>query len=61
MDSVVTCPVCRHQHVEQIPEDNCMVFYKCSNCHAEMIPKEGHCCVLCSYGSVRCFAKQSSE
>ena len=51
---IITCPKCRHQATEQMPEDACRFFYNCKGCGERLRPLPGHCCVFCSYGSVRC-------
>ncbi len=52
--STITCPVCQHQKQEEMPADACQYFYQCENCHNIIRPKQGDCCVYCSYGSVKC-------
>ena len=52
--SVVTCPECSGQSTETMPTDSCLYFYECPHCHALLRPREGDCCVFCSYGSVQC-------
>jgi len=52
--SIITCPKCGHQATEQMPEDACRFFYNCKGCGEHLRPLPGHCCVFCSYGSVRC-------
>ena len=52
--SEITCPHCGHRKVEEMPTDACQVFHECEGCHALLRPKEGDCCVYCSYGSVLC-------
>jgi len=52
--SVITCPECGHQTIEQMPTDACQHFYVCKGCGEKLKPKPGDCCVFCSYGSVRC-------
>ncbi|HUX17809.1 MAG TPA: GDCCVxC domain-containing (seleno)protein [Acidithiobacillus sp.] len=37
-----------------MPTDICQFFYECNNCHALLKPKEGDCCVFCTYGTVPC-------
>ncbi len=54
LQSTITCPVCKHQSEELMPEDACVFFYECLNCNAILKPKEGDCCVFCSYGTVNC-------
>lgn len=53
-DSELTCPECDHQEVFKMPTDNCQWFHECSGCHVLLKPKQGDCCVFCSYGSVPC-------
>ncbi|MCK0160111.1 MULTISPECIES: GDCCVxC domain-containing (seleno)protein [Flavobacteriaceae] len=52
--STITCPKCGYQEEEEMPTDACQYFYECKNCHEVIRPKEGDCCVFCSYGSVAC-------
>ncbi|MDZ7904804.1 MAG: GDCCVxC domain-containing (seleno)protein [Cypionkella sp.] len=37
-----------------MPTDACQWFYQCGNCGAVLKPKQGDCCVYCSYGTVPC-------
>jgi hypothetical protein len=53
-ESVVTCPHCGHPSMETMPSDACQFFYECGQCKAMLRPKDGDCCVFCSYGSVKC-------
>jgi len=52
--SIITCPSCGHQAIEQMPMDACLFFYDCRGCGALLQPKPADCCVFCSYGSVPC-------
>jgi hypothetical protein len=54
LQSMLTCPHCGHQATETMPTDACIFFYDCTKCGALLRPKEGDCCVFCSYGSVAC-------
>ncbi|WP_077273035.1 GDCCVxC domain-containing (seleno)protein [Acidithiobacillus thiooxidans] len=54
LESVITCPKCGHQETETMPTDACQWFYDCKNCAAILSPKEGDCCVFCSFGTVPC-------
>lgn len=54
LQSVITCPQCGKTQQETMPTDSCQFFYECSACHAVLRPKQGHCCVFCSFGSVPC-------
>lgn len=53
-NSTITCPKCGFIKKEEMPTDACAFFYECTNCHTVIRPKEGDCCVFCSYGSVAC-------
>ena len=59
--SALICPECGFSKDELMPENACVHFYKCENCGALLKPKEGDCCVFCSYGSVKCPPKQRGE
>jgi hypothetical protein len=52
--SVLTCPVCGHVDLFDMPTDACQFFFECQECHTVLRPLEGHCCVFCSYGTVPC-------
>src|SRR5260370_24652026 len=52
--SVITCPHCGTAKSEAMPTDACQFFYECTGCGARLRPKQGDCCVFCSYGSVPC-------
>ena len=52
--STLTCPHCGHQATETMPADACQFFYDCKGCGVMLRPKEGDCCVFCTYGSVPC-------
>jgi hypothetical protein len=54
LDSTITCPECGFAKAELMPTEACQWFYVCTNCHAKLRPKDGGCCVFCSYGSVPC-------
>nr|WP_284310691.1 GDCCVxC domain-containing (seleno)protein [Labrys miyagiensis] len=54
LKSILTCPVCRHVAIETMPTDACQYFYECQACGLRLKPKQGDCCVFCSYGSVPC-------
>jgi MerC mercury resistance protein len=54
LNSTITCPNCGHTKAEIMPTDACMFFYECDNCKKRLKPKEGDCCVFCSYGTVKC-------
>ena len=54
LESTLTCPTCGYKERETMATDSCQYLYECSACHALHKPKQGDCCVFCSYGSVPC-------
>ncbi len=52
--STITCPACGHAETETMPTDACQWYYDCKGCGALLKPKQGDCCVYCSYGTVPC-------
>jgi len=52
--SDLTCPACGHVEREVMPTDSCWFFYRCKGCDVMLRPQAGHCCIFCSYGTVRC-------
>jgi len=61
LKSIITCPECNYQQEENIPIIYGKYIYKCKNCGKILLPKEGDCCVFCSYGSIPCAAKQKEK
>lgn len=61
LESEITCPECRHKQIETLATDACAFFYECSRCKAYLRPKQGDCCVFCSYGSAACPPVQSKR
>jgi hypothetical protein len=59
-ESIVTCPTCGHRQRETMPTDACLFFYDCKGCGMVLRPKQGDCCVFCSYGTVKCPPKQAA-
>ncbi len=59
LQSIITCPECGVQKMETMPIDACVHFYQCESCKSILRPKQGDCCVYCSYGTVRCPSMQS--
>ncbi|PLP99368.1 GDCCVxC domain-containing (seleno)protein [Cupriavidus pauculus] len=53
-ESILTCPHCGFARKEVMPTDACQYYYECGNCAAILQPKDGDCCVFCSYGTVKC-------
>ncbi|MES2874129.1 MAG: GDCCVxC domain-containing (seleno)protein [Bacteroidota bacterium] len=54
LQSTIQCPECGFQKEETMSTDACTYFYKCSNCETILRPKQGDCCVFCTYGTVKC-------
>src|SRR5712692_6708051 len=54
LESLITCPHCTTAKPETMPTDACRFFYECTGCGAVLRPKQGDCCVFCSYGSIPC-------
>ena len=54
LESIITCPSCGNKKKETMPTNACQYFYECTNCHEILKPKQGDCCVYCSYGTVAC-------
>ncbi|MHA1463095.1 MAG: GDCCVxC domain-containing (seleno)protein [Candidatus Heimdallarchaeota archaeon] len=59
--SIITCPNCGFKKEETMPLDSCQFFYECENCQTVLKPKQGDCCVYCSYGSAKCPSIQKNE
>lgn len=59
--STITCPNCGHKKDELMPTNACQYFYECENCKQVLKPKQGDCCVYCSYGAVKCPSKQAGN
>jgi hypothetical protein len=53
-ESTVTCPHCGARETVTMPGTSCQVRYECRVCGAILRPKQGDCCVFCSYGTVPC-------
>lgn len=56
--AILTCPKCEAKHEEEMPTDACQYFYKCSSCEEMLKPKEGDCCVFCSFADSKCPPEQ---
>ncbi|WP_083830800.1 GDCCVxC domain-containing (seleno)protein [Christiangramia forsetii] len=54
IESKITCPHCDQSKLEKMPTDACQFFYTCDNCNEILKPKQGDCCVFCSYGTAAC-------
>ena len=49
LQSTITCPKCNHQTTEQMPTNYCQYYWECPHCKKDLKPKQGDCCVYCSY------------
>ena len=58
-EAVLTCPQCGAGQKVKMPTDACQHFYKCMKCEEVLKPKEGDCCVFCSYADSKCPSKQA--
>jgi|JI10StandDraft_1071094.scaffolds.fasta_scaffold3510059_1 hypothetical protein len=56
--SEITCPKCGHRKIEKMPTDACVITYTCEKCKTDLHPKEGDCCVFCTYGTNKCPSKE---
>lgn len=56
--ATLTCPKCQAKQEVEMPTDACQHFYKCQSCGEMLKPKEGDCCVFCSYANTKCPPKQ---
>jgi len=60
LKSTITCPECGHHVTETMPEDACVYYWECPECQKLTKPKDGDCCVFCSYGNTPCPPVQKS-
>ena len=58
---VITCPDCGTRARAIMPEDACQHFYRCTGCGQVLSPRDGDCCVFCSYSEVVCPPRQTSK
>src|SRR5262249_60414294 len=61
LQSVIMCPNCHTSRAETMPSDACQFFYECTGCGVRLKPKQGDCCVFCSYGSLPCPPIQAEQ
>ncbi len=54
LKSEITCPECGHKSTEEMSTNSCQFFWECPSCKIILKPKEGDCCVFCSYGDYPC-------
>jgi len=61
LESTITCPTCGFSKIETMPTDACAFFNECDNCKIILKPKQGDCCVYCSYGTMVCPPMQNGN
>jgi len=59
--AALICPFCGHKAVETMPETYCQHFYDCKGCGTLLRPKQGDCCVYCSYADAKRPPRQIEE
>ncbi len=59
--AILTCPNCGYKKEIIMPTQACQYFYECGNCKTLLKPKQGECCVFCSYANVKCPPMQAKE
>jgi len=59
--ATITCPECASSFRETMPTNACQFFYTCPSCSARLSPKDGDCCVFCSYSNQVCPPKQTGQ
>jgi hypothetical protein len=58
MRSEITCPSCGFKKMEEMPTEVCLLKYTCQKCNTTLFPREGDCCVFCTYGTHKCPSMQ---
>ena len=61
LQSTITCLHCGFKKEETMPTDACTFFYTCTSCKTLLKPKQGDCCVFCSYGNMPCPPIQADD
>jgi hypothetical protein len=59
--AILTCPNCGYKKEMAMSALACEYFHECENCRALLRPKQGDCCVFCSYANVKCPSVQATE
>lgn len=59
--ATLACPKCSVEQEAKMPTNACQHFYKCTSCGEMLTPKEGDCCVFCSYADSKCPPTQEEE
>jgi hypothetical protein len=58
-EAKITCPECGFQKVEAMPTNACQHLYLCEGCETVLKPREGDCCVFCSFADQVCPPRQT--
>lgn len=59
LTGTITCPLCGATATESMPENACVHFYRCTSCGETLKPRQGDCCVFCSYSDTLCPPRQA--
>lgn len=59
--TTITCPKCGKSQKATMPTNACQHFFKCTHCGKMLTPKQGKCCVFCSYADSKCPPKQLED
>jgi Zn ribbon nucleic-acid-binding protein len=59
--ATLTCPHCEAAYELEMPTEYCQILLICPKCGEKITPKEGDCCVFCSYADKKCPPKQAEE
>ena len=57
-EATIRCPHCGAETQDIMPTDSCVWVWECPACRALVKPKQGDCCVFCSYGTIPCPPRQ---
>ncbi|MHA1304627.1 MAG: GDCCVxC domain-containing (seleno)protein [Candidatus Heimdallarchaeaceae archaeon] len=60
-ETKITCPFCSFSEVITMPDDRCITKFVCTKCGKQLTPKDGDCCVFCSYAEHPCPSIQRKE
>ena len=56
--ATITCPQCGAKQELEMPTNFCQIMYMYPKCKKTLTPKNGDCCVFCSYADKKCPPKQ---
>ncbi|WP_071594815.1 GDCCVxC domain-containing (seleno)protein [Balneola vulgaris] len=60
-ETIICCPKCSMDSTETMPTDRCLYFWECPHCFELIKPKQGDCCVFCSYAEHACPPIQNGD